>query len=324
MSNCAPIAAPSATSAESPARVCAVVVTYNRCALLARCLDSLSQQGPRLSSIVVVDNASTDDTQNSMRCRVAERDSLLIYQRLAGNVGGAGGFAHGIASALSLGADWIWLMDDDAEPEPQALCELLAQAHSPRDVYASAPQRNGVLAWPATWRDADGAWHVARRLEELPPTCTVASHPFLGFLIHRDLVQRIGLPDATLFISADDIDYSLRARASGAEIVLIRASRINHPVAQAHERSFAGRRIVFLSLPPWRRYYDTRNRLLIARRHHGHRFWTQAIPGTLARIILILLGEPAKLQQLKAALAGLWDGCRGVAGPRHHRWHLDS
>jgi GT2 family glycosyltransferase len=307
------------------ARVFAVVVTYNRCALLARCLAALAAQDLTPTSTIVVDNASTDGTEALLRQSGANMPQRLIYERLAQNLGGAGGFARGVTLALAQGADWVWLMDDDAIPHSSSLATLLAQAQDPRNVYASAAQLNGMLAWPVTWRDeTTHRWQIARSLDALPQRCEVESHPFLGFMIHRELIQRIGVPDAKFFISADDIEYSLRARKSGARIILARASLIAHPIAKIREYRLAGFRVAFLPLPPWRRYYDTRNRLLVARRHHGIRLWTRAVPGTLVRMVLIILLESNKIPQLRAAAAGLWDGLRGISGRRHVDWRLEA
>ncbi|WP_196803514.1 glycosyltransferase family 2 protein [Thiomonas sp. FB-6] len=307
-------------------KISAVVVTYNRCTLLTRCLDALARQSLAIDQLVLVDNASTDSTATAICERVDDIASgWLRYSRLPDNLGGAGGFEHGMREALRGGADWVWLMDDDAEPSPDALECLFADSPLPGHVYASVPQRNGVLAWPVTWNTSEGKFgSVAKRIDELPPRCVVQSHPFLGFLIHRELIERIGVPDGQLYISADDIEYSLRARAAGATIVLLRASSISHPVASSRSYRVLGRSIPVLSLPPWRRYYDTRNRLLVARRHHGRKLWTQALPGTLARMLLVALHEPRKKAQFKAAAAGLWDGLRGISGKRHTLWDLES
>ena len=318
-----PVASPHAHISDC-VKVVAIVVTHNRAALLKRCLDALALQTCKLHHVVVVDNASTDTTSAA----IAERNEdiasgWLQYERLAENRGGAGGFAYGLGKGVEIGADWVWMMDDDAEAEPHALSMLLADDPSPTDVIASVPHRGGTLSWPVTWHEVGKRRaNVAHQLDELPERSEVGSHPFLGFMIHRSLIERIGLPDARLFISADDIEYSLRARAGGAKIVLVRASRISHPVSTTRYRSLLGRRIALLTLAPWRRYYDTRNRLLVARRHHGYRFWTEAIPGTLGRMVLIALYEPHKIAQLKAAAAGLWDGLRGNSGKRHDTWHL--
>ena len=306
-------------------QVCAVVVTFNRAPLLRECLGALLRQSSKPDFILVVDNASSDGTPDMLQVMAAENPGLILSERLPSNLGGAGGFSCGLARALELGASWVWMMDDDAEPEPDALQMLMRESPSPSNVYASVPQRDGILAWPVTWELAGtGVFQVVHQVQQLPARCSVRTHPFLGFLIHRDLVQRIGLPDAALFISADDIEYSLRARATGAKILLIRASRISHPVSTARLHKLLGLSIPLISLAPWRRYYDTRNRLLVARRHHGWRFWTQALPGTLARMLLIALYEPNKAKQLKAMAAGLWDGLRGVSGVRHTTWHLGN
>ncbi len=303
--------------------VYAVVVTFNRKDLLRKCMQSLLAQTLRPDSVLVVDNASTDGTIKMLEDLAQLHPEIVRYERLPKNLGGAGGFSHGLASALALGADWVWMMDDDAEPEPDALRSLLAEHPSPANVHASVPHRGGILAWPVRWLDESGRRaNLATQLDQLPERCQVQNHPFLGFMIHRDLVSRIGLPDAQLFISADDIEYSLRARSSGADIVLIRASRISHPISTVRHRTLLGLRIALISLPPWRRYYDTRNRLLVARRHHGYRFWTQALPGTLIRMLLIMLYEPNKLAQIKATGAGLLDGLRNLSGIRHDKWHL--
>ena len=99
-------------------RVVAVVVTYNREQLLAQCLDGLAAQDRRPDAVVVIDNASTDASG-----RVADEHPLgADVVHLHRNVGGAGGFAAGIARALVRhDADWVWVMDDDTVPRPGAL-----------------------------------------------------------------------------------------------------------------------------------------------------------------------------------------------------------
>ncbi len=106
--------------------VCALVVTFNRRALLAECLDALLAQTHPVARIVVVDNASTDGTPELLRKRgFLDRPEVELV-RLPENLGSSGGFATGIERARAGDEDWVWVMDDDAEPRPDALATLLA------------------------------------------------------------------------------------------------------------------------------------------------------------------------------------------------------
>src|SRR4051812_45850221 len=88
-----------------PARVAAVVVTWNRARLVERILRAVDAQTRRPDVVVVVDNASTDETP-AVLSRLAEELTVpLVVRRLEINTGGAGGFATGIARAMELGAD---------------------------------------------------------------------------------------------------------------------------------------------------------------------------------------------------------------------------
>lgn len=59
-----------------------------------------------------------------------------------------------------------------------------------------------------------------------------------------------------------------------------------------------------------------RNRLLIARRHYGHRLWTETLPGLLIRLIDSLCHDADRWRQLTAYLHGMHDGFRNRTGPR--------
>jgi len=159
-------------------------------------------------------------------------------------------------------------------------------------------------------------------VRDVPAMSEVQSLPFLGFLVHRKLVEKVGVPDAGFFIAADDVEYCLRARRAGAKIYVIGSSRIEHPKSRPTQHRLFGHTLTYLSLPPWKRYYDTRNRLLIARKYHGHRLWTQAVPGTLLRLVVAMAVEPDRWSQLHAFCAGLLDGLRGVKGARHLKWRI--
>lgn len=300
--------------------VLCVVVTHNRLALLERCLSALFNQKRKPDEILIVDNASTDGTPDALASNGWLRRPGVTLLRLDENTGGAGGFASGLQHAIASEVDWIWMMDDDAEPHLEALEELMRVADDPTHVYGSLAINGTDTSWPTTLLDPPlGQIKFAA---QVPSRAKVRSLPFLGFLVHRSLVERIGLPDAGYFIAADDMEYCLRAKAAGADIIVAGKSRIEHPKSSPYKIRICGHTLTCLALPPWKRYYDTRNRLLIARKYYGIRLLTQTIPGSFARLSAAMMKEPRKLAQAWAFFAGFSDGILGIKGKRHGKWGI--
>jgi GT2 family glycosyltransferase len=197
---------------------------------------------------------------------------------------------------------------------------LLGIARNEADIYGSLAVSGDAPAWATTLMDDGG--RTARYSSDVPDHARVESLPFLGFLIHRTLVGKIGLPDPGFFIAADDVEYCLRARRAGAEIIIAGRSQIEHPRSVVKTIKILGRTIRYLQLPPWKRYYDTRNRLLVARKYHGLQLFSRTLPGIFVRLAASCAHEPRKLQQLWAAFAGLVDGLVGRSGRRHENWGI--
>lgn len=300
--------------------ITAIIVTYNRKKLLERCLSAITTQTRRPDAVLVIDNASTDGTpawlHKWMPLHLPQATLIALDQ----NTGGAGGFAAGMKLAFENGAEWVWMMDDDAEPHPEALEQLMRVATDPSHVYGSLAVCGDETSWLTTVLNPPLG--EVERPEDVPEHAEVQSLPFLGFLIHRDLVARIGLPDTGYFIAADDVEYCVRAQRAGAKIIMAGRSRIEHPKSRPYKVKVLGRTLTCLALPPWKRYYDTRNRLLIARRHYGIKLFTQTIPGSLVRLFAALWQEPDRPAQLRAFCAGFWDGLWGIKGKRHEKWGI--
>ena len=301
--------------------VTALVVTYNRKDLLLRCLAALTQQTVLPQQIVLVDNASTDGTESALDKAGWFARPNFRYVKLEENTGGAGGFSHGLGLISQSRADgWVWMMDDDALPQLDALERLVEKGLNPNHVYGSATISGDRLAWPMGIVSPK-----KRRISttlELPELAEVQFVPFLGFMVHSSLVQKIGLPEAGYFLAADDVEYCLRAKAQGAQVYLVGASRIEHPPAKDYFVRLLWRKIYCLELPPWKRYYDTRNRILIARRHYGWRLYAMTIPGSFIRLLGALMREPKRGEQVWAFMAGMIDGLRGRQGRRHQHWKI--
>ena len=195
--------------------VTAVVVTYNRAALLVECLDAIAAQTHRPSRGVVVDNASTDDTET-----VLARRHDVDTVRLALNTGGAGGFAAGIRAALAGGCDAVWLLDDDTIPQPDALAELVRA----REAYPGVTP--SVVASRVVWTDGrDHPMNTPRTLpgatrDALDAAAAVGARPvrsasFVSVLVDAGVAAERGLPVADYFLWNDDFEYTTRLIRGG-------------------------------------------------------------------------------------------------------------
>jgi rhamnopyranosyl-N-acetylglucosaminyl-diphospho-decaprenol beta-1,3/1,4-galactofuranosyltransferase len=216
-----------------PPRIVAVVVTFNRLALLQSLLDRLvATRG--LEQVLVVDNASTDGTGEWLASRSAGGGAVPVRHRtLATNRGGAGGFHTGMAWAHELGADLVWLMDDDGMPDPDCLEELL-EHHGDLDFWGPVvvdhddPDR---LVFPIR---LPGGTRVVHHLDDVRRAARAGRIddiviPFNGVLVTRELIDRIGLPREEFFIWGDDHEYRLRAGRAGARVATVVDATVRHP-----------------------------------------------------------------------------------------------
>ena len=212
-------------------RIVAVVVTYNRSALAERIVRAIAECAPAPDLILVVDNASTDDTTAVLSSLSVAVPVEVLTQ--SSNTGGAGGFAAGLAAAVERGADLIWLMDDDGVPAPDSLGLLLPHVEAcdfvgPAVVTEGRPEE---LCFPVRVPGRATVLRTTRALEAAATDGLLRGViiPFNGVLVTRSLVERIGLPRAEFFIWGDDVEYLWRARAAGAVIATVVEARFSHP-----------------------------------------------------------------------------------------------
>ena len=243
--------------------VCAVVVTHRRPDELAKSLDVLTNQTRMVDHLIVVDN----DNDERVRDLVAGQPVPTTYLGSRRNLGGAGGFALGMLQALTLGADWVWLADDDGRPEDaDVLATLLAcaQKHglaevSPMVCDLDHPDR---LAFPlrrgVVWR---------RRVEELRTEGAgqdllpgIASL-FNGALFRAETVVAVGVPDIRLFVRGDEVDVHRRLVRSGLPFGTCLETVYLHPYGTDEFKPILGGRM-HTQYPddPTKRFFTYRNR----------------------------------------------------------------
>jgi GT2 family glycosyltransferase len=211
--------------------IAAVVVTRNRPALLKRCLAAIDAQTYPTSHLVVVDNASEEPTRQLLAVEVARRGASFQLIQLNENTGGAGGFHAGMRAALPLPCTHMWLMDDDCEPDSNAVAELVAAAAVVGEdavLGGNVFDLNGesINVQPVTQRlGANGVPQYPCLLGY--GLVEMATLTFVSFLVPTNLVHRAGLPLKEFFIWGDDTEYSLRM-ARLTRLYQVGRSKVTH------------------------------------------------------------------------------------------------
>lgn len=197
--------------------VVAVIVTYNRHQKLRNVLDAIIAQDRPPEMIIVVDNASTDDTASVVE--FAKVRSRITYAKLAKNIGGAGGFNTGIRIAFEEGYDFVWVMDDDGYPAANALSILV---DSIAEFEKATEWRPSFACSLVKWTDGSicemnipvPVWDWPRHYTPELPVTLVERCSFVSALIPRWAIETHGLPIADYFIWYDDAEYTKRLSGS--------------------------------------------------------------------------------------------------------------
>ena len=295
--------------------VAVVIVTHNRADLLVGMLDALAQQTRQPDAVFVIDNASSDHTAEVL----GRNDLPLRITTMPDNVGGAGGFHLGVRQAYDAGFDRIWLVDDDVVPAPDCLATLMAQDEAClmsvredtaghlvekaathfdlRNPFAIKPKRSMV--------ETDFGARAA-----MPPRARLENVAFEGFMVRRDVIDAIGLPDPTYFIFYDDCDYAIRARRAGFTIWAVRDAVLVRQLDFDQQHDLAG----------WKGFYMFRN-LFVVHFRYGENPLVRLKPYLIAAAVVALSparGGRAEARNVIRAITSA-RGMRRVPGPEAPR-----
>ncbi|ASO17812.1 rhamnopyranosyl-N-acetylglucosaminyl-diphospho-decaprenol beta-1,3/1,4-galactofuranosyltransferase [Actinoalloteichus hoggarensis] len=241
-----------------PGSVVAVIVTRHRAELLADSLKVIAAQTHRPDHVIVVDNGPDQPARAIVESCPLPTTYLVSHR----NLGGAGGFALGMLHALSLGAEWVWLGDDDGRPgDETALETLMSEAEQRRLAVVSPVVVNiddpDLLAFPLrrglTWK---------RRRRELGTTFLpgIASF-FNGALFRANALDVVGVPDYRLFFRGDEVEIHRRVVRSGLPFGTSLRATFVHPDGSAEFKPMLGGRFHAQDPEdPVKRYYTYRNR----------------------------------------------------------------
>jgi rhamnosyltransferase len=289
--------------------VCGIVVTYHPDTDFPVRLRSISSQ---LDLVVIVDNGSADAEVRMLRDIAAQhpRVSLILNSE---NLGIARALNIGIQQATVLGYRWVLLLDQDSRVDDDMLDTLVAVQQSRPESAPVALIGSGYrdLRWGSTDHNTDAASGT------LCDEVEAVIHS--GSLLSLAAYWAIGPFREDFFIDHVDIEYCIRARASGYSVVKTRRSLMSHLIGAPKQHRLLWIKKWTTNHSADRRYYFARNDTVMLREYGNYKWGSWRIKSffrsfrTVKRIVLY---EQGKLDKIIAVIQGWWDGIHGSMGPR--------
>jgi GT2 family glycosyltransferase len=293
-----------------------VVLSWNGRDDTLTCLRSLAEIDREDVSVVCVDNGSDDGSVEAVRERFPEVE-LIENGR---NLGYSGGNNVGIRHALERGADWVVLLNNDATLAADAIdgFERTAREH---------PQA-GILSGKVLFQQpADRVWFAGQRFNATlgysgrprgygrpdgPAYSRVAeTERAAGALmaVSRAAIDAAGLLDEELFAYIEDVDWSLRVREAGFEVLFVPEARAWHAVGGSTGGEYGSTHTL---------YYGVRNMVVVCERHQPlGRLGTRARRAVILATYLALVPPRRPWRRsLGAVLDGFRDARAGRLGAR--------
>jgi hypothetical protein len=291
-----------------------VVINWQDRRRTLACVEALGRLAYPNLRLVLVDNGSAEFS-------AAEVEALSSggrYVRAPVNLGFAGGANLGMRAALGLGANYVWFLNNDAEPEPGALAEMIAvaEARPPSAVVgAKILRRDDPRRIDSVALQVDLGWsrlyltgHDEIDRGQYDRLGEVTAVTACSMLVSRAACERLGGFDESFFAYLEDADLCLRARAAGLRVAAAPRARVLHDRASALEGRQSARSL----------YYNTRNHLALLGRHdHGGFLGRRLRLAAACALNLAYAARPGsgpRRERLAAVWRGIADYRRGVTG----------
>ncbi len=273
----------------------------------------LHAQGCR---VIIVDNGSPRDTVREL---LSQGGGDVHWVCLPDNRGVGAAQNVGIRVARQSGTQYLALFDQDSDPHPELIAQLLAAAHT-------IESRGTKLA-------AVGACYFDTRQQNPPPFIRVSGGRLQrmrrkadeqsvevdyvissGSLIPAQAIDAVGLMDESLFIDYVDIEWGLRARARGYASFGAWEARLDHALGDEPIKVLGK---AYPARSPGRYYYMYRNVWVLLRRPDIPRGWkfVESYRLVLRALVWVFWAKGRRRQNLRAILRGVRDGWQGVTGP---------
>lgn len=298
-------------------KVGVVLVNWNGGDLTACCIESLLAMTVMPWRIVVFDNASTDGSPDL----IASRFPDVLLMRREANVGFTGANNAGIQCLVELGADYIWVLNNDTTVERDCLEQFMRLdgsidrlgAFGAKILHADPPNTiwyAGARLNPLTFRAPHDGVGRPRSSGEVQP-CEVDFVTGCSMLIPRRAIEQVGLFDHRYFAYNEDFDWCLRAKRHGLKLVYAPQAVVYHRVSASLTRNALGR--AGGTAAPLAYYLTTRNFLWTVRKHGSP---LQVLTATTIRFVQLLAVSAGMLslgrfEKLSAVWRGVRDGLGG-------------
>jgi GT2 family glycosyltransferase len=288
-----------------------IIVTYNGWQHLETCLNSVLPQLESGDEVLIVDNGSSDATQDHVS---SIDDSRVVYQRLETNLGFAA--ANNIGAQRAKG-EWLLLLNNDTVASDGFLTGLRSAALNNTEyrIFACKMIR-------ASDHKIDNAGIAVigptlRQIQLSPGSDPEMHRSFTevfgasggAMLVHRSVIEDIGLFDSRFFAYCEDVDFALRARLAGYRCGFVPDASVFHKQLGTGSK-----------MPTLRRYYIQRNMELALFRNLSSRELVRYAPAHLAYdlyqvIRWTLRRHPWQVLKAKRDAIRLWRSMRAARGP---------
>lgn len=296
-----------------------VIVTFNRLSLVDNLISLILNQSFLNYFIVILDNGSSDGTVDTLEIKYKEELGRIKFIKMENNIGGAGGFYEGIKYALEQGAEYIWMMDDDGYPAVNCLEKLYEALHE-KKLDAISPLQINIndhkqLAFPVWLNKKQIRGHV----DQIPKDNFLKQEAnlFNGLLIHRSVVEKVGLPRKEFFIRGDEVEYTKRFLKNNIKFGTLTSAKFYHPSDDTERVScLFGQMIIRDAHSDFKNYYMFRNRA-VAFIEDGN---AALLPLDFIRYsYYFLIHKKLNWSGLKLWCTATYDGIKGKLG-RHPKY----